>query len=239
MEHQLYYVLGWGAPIISALVALFLIKQINGREAGSENMQRIAALIRSGAMAFLNTEYSVLAGFVVVMFFVLAFFIGQLTAVAFLVGAGLSATAGWIGMRTATGAAVRTTHAATDSLSSALNVAFSSGAVMGLTVVALGTLGTQEHVHPRKSALGAGKRAGLLGDSALELVRHEDALRASQQQQHPLNPRTQRARSLQGCSRDERVYGKANGHVWCTRVICARGITRKRSRELSARPSFR
>ena len=117
MEHQLYYVLGWGAPIISALFALFLIKQINGREAGSENMQRIAALIRSGAMAFLKTEYSVLAGFVVVMFFVLAFFIGQLTAVAFLVGAGLSATAGWIGMRTATGAAVRTTHAATDSLS--------------------------------------------------------------------------------------------------------------------------
>ena len=75
MEHQLYYVLGWGAPIISALFALFLIKQINGREAGSENMQRIAALIRSGAIAFLKTEYSVLAGYVVVMCFVLAFLV--------------------------------------------------------------------------------------------------------------------------------------------------------------------
>jgi len=141
MEQQLYYVLGWGAPVVSALFALFLIKQINGREAGSENMQRIAALIRSGAMAFLKTEYSVIAVFVVIMFVVLTFFVDQLTGISFLVGAGLSATAGWIGMRTATGAAVRTTHAATESLSSALNVAFSSGAVMGLTVVALGTFG--------------------------------------------------------------------------------------------------
>jgi len=59
----------------------------------------------------------------------------------FLVGAGLSAAAGWVGMRTATGAAVRTTQAATISMASALRVAFSSGAVMGLTVVALGTFG--------------------------------------------------------------------------------------------------
>ena len=107
-------------------------------------MQRIAALIRSGAMAFLKTEYTVLAAFVGAMFLVLVTLLpgnSVLTGVAFLVGAVLSATAGWIGMRTATSAAVRTTHAATTSLSSALRVAFSSGAVMGLTVVALGTLG--------------------------------------------------------------------------------------------------
>ena len=141
MEQQLFFVLGWGAPIVSALFALFLIKQINGHSAGTEQMQRIAALIRSGAMAFLKTEYTVLSGFVVVMFVVLWAFLSGLTAIAFLVGALLSASAGWIGMRTATGAAVRTTHAAKTSLSSALRVAFSSGAVMGLTVVALGTLG--------------------------------------------------------------------------------------------------
>ena len=140
----LYFVFGWGAPVAAALFAVFLIRSINNRDPGSDEMQRIAALIRSGAMAFLRTEYSVLAGFVAVMFIILVLFLPQtalLTGVSFLVGAVLSATAGWIGMRTATGAGVRTTQAAKTSLAAALGVAFSSGAVMGLTVVALGTLG--------------------------------------------------------------------------------------------------
>ena len=144
MEQSLYFVLGWGAPVASALFALYLIRTINRHSPGTERMQRIAALIRAGAMAFLRTEYTVLAGFVAVMFLVLWLFLpgnALLTAISFLVGALLSASAGWIGMRTATGAAVRTTQAATESLSRALRVAFSSGAVMGLTVVALGTLG--------------------------------------------------------------------------------------------------
>ena len=144
MEQQLFFVFGWGAPVLAAIFAFFLIRSINSHDPGTETMQRIAALIRAGAMAFLRTEYTVLAGFVGVMFVILVLFLPQtalLTGVSFLVGATLSATAGWIGMRTATGAAVRTTHAATTSLASALRVAFSSGAVMGLTVVALGTLG--------------------------------------------------------------------------------------------------
>ena len=144
MEQQLYYMLGFGMPVAAAVFAFFLIRRINGHEPGTERMQRIAALIRNGAMAFLKTEYTVLAGFVGVMFIVLVTLLpgnSLLTGVAFLAGAVLSATAGWIGMQTATSAAVRTTHAATTSLSSALRVAFSSGAVMGLTVVALGTLG--------------------------------------------------------------------------------------------------
>ena len=144
MEQQLYYLLGFGMPVAAAAFAFFLINRINAHAPGDERMQRIAALIRSGAMAFLKTEYTVLAAFVGVMFLVLVTLLpgnSVLTGTAFLAGAVLSATAGWIGMRTATGAAVRTTHAATTSLSAALRVAFSSGAVMGLTVVALGTLG--------------------------------------------------------------------------------------------------
>jgi K(+)-stimulated pyrophosphate-energized sodium pump len=144
MEQQLYFVLGWGAPVAAALFAMFLIRSINRRDPGTDTMQRISALIRSGAMAFLRTEYTVLAVFVALMFVVLVLFLPAnafLTGVSFLVGAVLSATAGWIGMRTATGAAVRTTFAATTSLADALRVAFSSGAVMGLTVVALGTSG--------------------------------------------------------------------------------------------------
>tara|TARA_B100001123_G_scaffold194840_1_gene222058 strand:+ start:667 stop:2775 length:2109 start_codon:yes stop_codon:yes gene_type:complete len=144
MDNPLYLVLGLGAPLVAAVFAFVLVNSINKKDAGSERMQRISALIRSGAMAFLKTEYSVLAIFVAVMFVVLVAFLpgdSLLVGVSFLVGALLSATAGWVGMRTATGAAVRTTAAAQTSLAGALQVAFSSGAVMGLTVVALGTLG--------------------------------------------------------------------------------------------------
>jgi K(+)-stimulated pyrophosphate-energized sodium pump len=144
MERQLFYGMGLGAPIVAALFAYFLVRAINSQDAGDERMRRIAALIRAGAMAFLRVEYSVLAGFVVIMAALLAIFLpahGPASALSFVVGATLSAVAGWIGMRTATSAAVRTTQAAKTGLAPALRVAFSSGAVMGLTVVALGTMG--------------------------------------------------------------------------------------------------
>ena len=144
MNNTLYMLLGFGAPIAAAIFAFVLVRSINRRDAGTERMQQIAALIRSGAMAFLRTEYMWLAVFVAVMFVILVAFLpgnAWLVGASFLVGAVLSATAGWVGMRTATGAAVRTTAAAETSLAAALQVAFSSGAVMGLTVVALGTLG--------------------------------------------------------------------------------------------------
>jgi len=143
-SRQLLIGLGLGAPVVAALFAFGLIRSIAKQDAGTERMQRIAALIRAGAMAFLKVEYSVLAGFVVIMMALLAFFLpahGPGTAIAFVVGASASALAGWIGMRTATTAAVRTASAARTGLAGALRVAFSSGAVMGLTVVALGTSG--------------------------------------------------------------------------------------------------
>ncbi|MGE3274678.1 MAG: sodium-translocating pyrophosphatase [Vicinamibacterales bacterium] len=144
MERQLFFGLGFGAPVLAALFAFVLIRAIGQKDAGDERMQRIAALIRQGAMAFLRVEYSVLAVFVLVMVALLAAFLpqhGPETAMSFVVGATLSAIAGWVGMRTATTAAVRTTQAARTGLADALRVAFSSGAVMGLTVVALGTFG--------------------------------------------------------------------------------------------------
>jgi K(+)-stimulated pyrophosphate-energized sodium pump len=144
MERQLFLGLGFGAPLVAAVFAFFLIRWIGKQDAGSESMRRISALIRQGAMAFLRVEYSVLAGFVLIMVILLATFLpahGPQTALSFVAGAALSALAGWIGMHTATTAAVRTTQAAHIGLAPALRVAFSSGAVMGLTVVALGTLG--------------------------------------------------------------------------------------------------
>jgi len=144
MPEKLFWVLGLGAPALAALFAWLLVRQIDRAEAGTEKMRRIAAQIRSGAMAFLRVEYTALAAFVAAMFIVLTLFLpqgGLYIASSFLLGAVSSAAAGWIGMRTATNAAVRTTHAARTGLAPALRVAFSSGAVMGLTAVALGTAG--------------------------------------------------------------------------------------------------
>ena len=162
MGRTLFQVFGIGAPICAGIFAFFLIKSINKRDAGSDRMRQIAGLIRSGAMAFLRVEYSVLAVFVGLMFVILAVFLPRsavTTAVSFLTGAILSASAGWVGMWTATGAAVRTTQAAKTSMASALRVAFSSGAVMGLTVVALGTLGIAILYSAYGGLAGAGEAA--------------------------------------------------------------------------------
>ena len=113
MGRTLFQVFGIGAPICAGIFAFFLIRSINKRDAGSDRMRRIAGLIRRGAMAFLRVEYSVLAVFVGLMFVILVVFLPRsavTTAVSFLVGAILSASAGWVGMYTAPGAAVRATH---------------------------------------------------------------------------------------------------------------------------------
>ena len=110
-------------------------------------MARIAKNIADGAMSFLKAEYKILSIFVVAVA-ILLFFKGQyeagsngLVAVSFIVGAVCSALAGFIGMRVATKANVRTTNAARTSLPKALEVAFAGGSVMGLGVVGLGVLG--------------------------------------------------------------------------------------------------
>ncbi|HXE76299.1 MAG TPA: sodium-translocating pyrophosphatase [Candidatus Xenobia bacterium] len=141
---ELYWALGVAAPVAAGVFAFLLKQRIERADPGTEKMQRLAAQIRRGAMAFLRVEYTALAGFTGVMFLALALLLPQdslPTAVSFLLGAVSSALAGWIGMRTATNAAVRTTAAARQGLAPALRIAFSSGAVMGLTCVALGTAG--------------------------------------------------------------------------------------------------
>ena len=116
------------------------------QDAGSEAMQSISRQIQDGAAAFLKTEYTWLAVFVVIV--TGAIFaggeengLGQQTAIAFVAGALFSAVAGYFGMHTATRSAVRTTQAATKGLNEALGVSFSSGAVMGMSVVGLALLG--------------------------------------------------------------------------------------------------
>ncbi len=145
MEFIVNYLPAFG---ILALVFVF-IKNIwvSKQEEGDAKMSRIAKNIADGAMSFLKAEYKVLAIFVAAVA-VLLYFKGAseagsngMVAVSFIVGAICSALAGFIGMKVATKANVRTTQAARTSLGKALEVAFAGGAVMGLGVVGLGVLG--------------------------------------------------------------------------------------------------
>ncbi len=149
---SLKYVLVTGAL---AVIVAFVFRIIIGTKGtGTDKMQGIARQIRKGSMAFLRREYSVIALFVVVVGFLLFVFLdtgfqnAQLqqwslpyTAGSFVLGALCSVLAGFIGMRTATAANVRTTQAARTGLGGALRIAFLSGATMGLSVVGLGLLG--------------------------------------------------------------------------------------------------
>jgi K(+)-stimulated pyrophosphate-energized sodium pump len=137
-------------PAFGVLALLFVAWKnawVGKQEVGDEKMSRIAKNIADGAMAFLKAEYKVLAIFVVAVA-ILLFFKGSnevgsngMVAVSFIIGAICSALAGFIGMKVATKANVRTTQAAKTSLGRALEVAFAGGAVMGLGVVGLGILG--------------------------------------------------------------------------------------------------
>ncbi|RKD29117.1 sodium-translocating pyrophosphatase [Thermohalobacter berrensis] len=128
--------------IIALLFAYYKASTIKKVDVGTNRMGEIASYIQEGAMAFLSREYKALLIFVAVLFVVLTFGINIQTAVCFLVGAISSALAGFFGMRVATSANVRTANAAKESgMNKALNVAFSGGAVMGMSVVGLGLLG--------------------------------------------------------------------------------------------------
>ena len=137
-------------PLFGVLALIFVfIKSgwVSKQEVGDDKMARIAKNIADGAMAFLKAEYKVLAIFVVAVA-ILLFFKGTseegsngMVALSFVVGAICSALAGFIGMKVATKANVRTTQAARTSLGRALEVAFAGGSVMGLGVVGLGVLG--------------------------------------------------------------------------------------------------
>jgi K(+)-stimulated pyrophosphate-energized sodium pump len=135
-------------PAFGVLALLFtFIKSawVTKQDAGNDRMKEIAQYIAEGAMAFLKAEYKVLGYFVVIAALLLAVMgyssSDWLIAVAFVIGAFFSALAGFIGMRIATKANVRTAHAARTSLSKALAVSFGGGSVMGLGVAGLAVLG--------------------------------------------------------------------------------------------------
>ena len=130
------------AGLLGLLVALGLYMYVRGQPTGNDLMRDLEAQIHAGAMAFLRREYSVLAVFLLVVAVLLYLAISQLTALAYITGALSSMAAGFFGMTAATRANVRTSAAARDfGQGKALRVAFFGGAVMGLSVAALGLVG--------------------------------------------------------------------------------------------------
>jgi len=127
--------------LVFAVITAFLIKK---NDTGTEKMKEIADAISKGANAFLFSEYKILVFFVTALFLLIGFLLpnGWLTGVCFLIGALFSILAGYFGMSVATKANVRTANAArTSGMAKALRIAFSGGAVMGLSVVGLGIIG--------------------------------------------------------------------------------------------------
>ncbi len=131
------------AGIIGLVFVIYLASTVLKNDMGSERVREITSAIEEGALAFLKREYWTLGIFVVVVFVILALVpdIGWKTGVAYLAGAVTSAGAGYTGMRMGIKANGRTATAAQKGLNPALRIAFSSGAVMGTTEVALGILG--------------------------------------------------------------------------------------------------
>jgi K(+)-stimulated pyrophosphate-energized sodium pump len=145
MDQIVYLVplLGVVGLVAMAIKSAWVLRQ----EAGESQMQELAGYIAKGAMAFLRAEWKLLSYFVVIAAILLAWSgtrvetSSPVIAISFIIGAVFSAFAGYLGMRIATRANVRTTHAARTSLSKALNVSFTGGSVMGLGVAGLAVLG--------------------------------------------------------------------------------------------------
>ena len=145
MDHFEYLIPAVG--VFALLYTLYRANWVTKQEVGTERMKTIAGYIADGAMAFLKAEYKVLAIYVVIASLCLGYLSTTsershpIIVVAFIIGAIFSCLAGFIGMKIATKANVRTAHAARTSLSKALNVSFTGGSVMGLGVAGLAVLG--------------------------------------------------------------------------------------------------
>jgi K(+)-stimulated pyrophosphate-energized sodium pump len=128
--------------VLGLLIVFFIYQWIKKQPSGSGAVQKIGEQIHIGSIVFMKREYKMLSMFALVLLVLLYIFLGPASALCFLVGAVASATAGYIGMNTATIANVRTAQAAHEKGSAAaLTVAFFGGSVMGLSVAALGLLG--------------------------------------------------------------------------------------------------
>jgi K(+)-stimulated pyrophosphate-energized sodium pump len=139
MSASYYFALACG--VVALLYGLYAIRSVFAAPAGTERMREIAAAIQEGARAYLNRQYLTIGIVGLIIFGILTGLLGHLVGIGFLIGAILSAGAGYIGMNVSVRANVRTAEAARHGLKPALALAFRSGAVTGMLVVGLGLLG--------------------------------------------------------------------------------------------------
>jgi K(+)-stimulated pyrophosphate-energized sodium pump len=154
---------------LSIVYAIWATASVMKADAGNPRMQEIAAAVREGAQAYLKRQYMTIGMVGIVIFALLAYFLGMKVAIGFLIGAVLSGAAGFIGMNVSVRANVRTAQAATTSLAGGLELAFKAGAITGMLVAGLALLGVTIYFAYLTQFLGLKANDRIVVDSLVAL----------------------------------------------------------------------
>src|SRR5258708_6614908 len=155
--------------VLSIVYAIWATASVLKADAGNPRMQEIAAAVREGAQAYLKRQYMTIGIVGVVIFALLAYLLGMLVAIGFLIGAILSGAAGFIGMNVSVRANVRTAQAATTSLAGGLELAFKAGAITGMLVAGLALLGVTIYFAYLTHGLGLNANDRVVVDAVVAL----------------------------------------------------------------------